>query len=209
MNNMKKITWLIMVCLVFGLSSLTNAQKIAHKSGSVASLGALSEIRVEYTYDNLTVGKLSEADYLKKKTDEYNKKEPGKGDQWAKDWVSDRDMKYQPRFQDGFNNFCKMLSVDFKVDPNAAPKFKMVVHTTFTEPGYNIYMTSKSASINAEVTIFDASNAELAKLTITNSPGSGIFEADYDTGTRIQEAYANAGRSLAAYILEEAFNKKK
>ena len=102
-----------------------------------------------------------------------------------------------------------MLNVDFKVDPNAEAKFRMVIHTTFTEPGYNIYMTSKSASINAEVTIFDASNAELAKLTITNSPGSGIFEADYDTGTRIQEAYANAGRSLAAYILEEAFNKKK
>jgi hypothetical protein len=32
---------------------------------------------------------------------------------------------------------------------------------------------------------------------------------DYDTGTRTQEAYANAGRSLAAYILEKAFDKKK
>jgi hypothetical protein len=69
-------------------------------------------------------------------------------------------------------------------------------------------MTSKSASINAEVTILDESKAEIAKLTITNSPGSGIFEMDYDTGVRIQEAYANAGRALAAYILEEAFGKK-
>jgi len=206
---MKKIPFLIIVCLVFGLTSISHAQKIALKSGSVASLGTLSEIRVEYTYDDLLVGKLKEADYLKKKTDEYNKKEPGKGDQWKLDWVSDRETKYQPRFQEGFNNFCKMLGVNFKVDPNAAGKYRMVVHTTFTEPGYNIYMSSKNASINAEVTIFGESNAEIAILTVTNSPGSGIFDMDYNTGTRIQEAYANAGRSVAAYILEEAFNKKK
>jgi hypothetical protein len=99
--------------------------------------------------------------------------------------------------------------VNFKVDPNAAGKYRMVIHTTFTEPGFNIYMTSKNASINADVTIYDEANAEIAKLTITNSQGSGIFDMDYNTGIRIQEAYANAGRSLAAYILEEAFNKKK
>jgi hypothetical protein len=205
---MKKITFLIIICLAFGFSNVSHAQKIALKSGSVASLGTLSDIRVEYTYDNMMVGKYKEEDYLKKKVDEYNKKEAGKGDQWKLDWVSDREMKFQPRFQDGFNNFCIMLGVNFKVDPNAAGKYRMVVHTTFTEPGYNIYMTSKNASINAEVSIFNESNAEIAKLTITNSPGSGLFELDYDTGIRIQEAYANAGRAMAAYILEEAFGKK-
>jgi hypothetical protein len=205
---MKKISFLIIICLAFGLTTVSHAQKIALKSGSVASLGTLSEIRVEYTYDNMMVGKYKEADYLKKKVEEYNKKEPGKGDQWQKDWVGDRETKFQPRFQDGFNNFCNLVSVNFKVDPNAGGKYRMVVHTTFTEPGYNIYMSSKNASINAEVTFFNESNAEMAKVTITNSPGGGIFDLDYDTGIRIQEAYANAGRSLAAFILEEAFGKK-
>ncbi|MCK9399217.1 MAG: hypothetical protein M0Q51_04360 [Bacteroidales bacterium] len=194
--------------MVLSLSTVSHAQKIALKSGSVASLGTLSEVRVEYTYDNMMVGKYKEADYLKKKVEEYNKKEPGKGDQWQQDWVNDRGAKFQPRFQDAFNNFCNILAVNFKIDPNAGGKYRMVVHTTFTEPGFNIYMTSKNASINAEVTFFDESNAEMAKVTITNSPGSGIFDLDYDTGTRIQEAYANAGRSLAAFILEEAFGKK-
>ena len=205
---MKKISFLIIVCLILGLSGVSHAQKIALKSGSVASLGTLSEIRVEYTYDNMMVGKYKEADYLKKKVEKYNKKEPGKGDQWQLDWVSDREMKFQPRFQDGFNNFCNILGVSFKADPNAGGKYRMVVHTTFTEPGYNIVYSSKSASINAEVTFFDESNAEMAKVAITNSPGSGLFEMDYDTGIRIQEAYANAGRELAAYILEKAFGKQ-
>jgi hypothetical protein len=205
---MKKIIFLIVAGLVLCILPASHAQKITLKSGSVATLGTLSEIRAEYTYDNMMVGKYKEEDYLKKKVEEYNKKEPGKGDQWQKDWVSDREMKFQPRFQDGFNNFCILLGVNFKTDPNAAGKYRMVVHTTFTEPGFNIYMTSKNASINAEVTFFDESNAEIAKVIITNSPGSGIFELDYDTGIRIQEAYANAGRSLAAYILEEAFGKE-
>jgi hypothetical protein len=57
------------------------------------------------------------------------------------------------------------------------------------------------------VAFYDASGAEIAKVIVTNSPGSGIFEMDYDTGTRIQDAYANAGRSLAAFVIEKAFNK--
>lgn len=205
---MKKLSFLIIAGLVISLSQASYAQKVALKSGSVASLGTLTEIRVEYTYNDMMVGKYKEADYLKKKTEEYNKKEAGKGDQWQADWVSDRETKFQPRFQDGFNNFCNIVGVNFKIDPNAAGKYRMVVHTTFTEPGFNIVYTSKNASINAEVTIFDESNAEIAKLTITNSPGSGLFDMDYDTGTRIQEAYANAGRALAAFILDKAFGKK-
>jgi hypothetical protein len=205
---MKKISFLIIAGFVLSLSTASYAQKIVLKSGSLASLNTLSEIRVEYTYDNMMVGKYKEADYLSKKTAEYNKKEPGKGDLWQKDWVNDREAKFQPRFQDAFNNFCNILGVNFKINPNAGGKFRMVVHTTFTEPGFNIYMTSKNASINAEVTFFDESNSEMAKVTITNSPGSGFFELDYDTGIRIQEAYANAGRSLAAFILDEAFGKK-
>lgn len=205
---MKKISLLIIAGLFLGLSPATHAQKTALKSGSLASLNTLSEIRVEYTYDNMMVGKYKETEYVNKKVEEYNKKEPGKGDQWKQDWVNDREVKFQPRFQDAFNNFCNILGVNFKIGPNAGGKYRMVVHTTFTEPGFNIYMTSKNASINAEVTFFDESNSEMAKVTITNSPGSGFFELDYDTGIRIQEAYANAGRSLAAFILEEAFGKK-
>ena len=204
---MKKLSFLIVAVLVLGFTPFLNAQKVKLVSGSLTSLSALSELRVEYTYDNMMVGKYKEADYLKQKSEHYNKKEPGKGDQWKEDWVDDRQEKFQPRFQDGFNNFCTIVGANFKIDQNSGEKYRMVVHTSFTEPGYNIYMSSKNASINAEVTFFDDSNAEIAKVTITNSPGGGIFELDYDTGIRIQEAYANAGRALAAFILEEAFGK--
>ena len=204
---MKKITLLLIAGMLTGIFQVTNAQKVTLKSGSLDFLSALTEIRVEYSYDDMMVGKMKEPDYIAKKVKEYNEKEPGKGDTWQLAWVNDRVARFQPRFEEAFNNFYKFASLNFKIDPNAGGDYKMVVHTTFTEPGFNIYMTSKNASINADVAFYDASGAEIAKVIITNSPGSGIFEMDYDTGTRIQDAYANAGRSLAAFVIEKAFNK--
>lgn len=204
---MKNIYFLITVALVLGFGQASQAQKTVLKSGSLDALKDISELRVEYTYDNMMVGKMKEADYIAKKTKEYNDKEPGRGDEWQKAWAGDRDTRYQPRFQDGFNNFSNLTGVNFHIDPNSASKMKIVVHTTFTEPGYNIYMSSKSASINAEVFFYDETGTQIALVTITNSPGSGIWDMDYDTGVRIQEAYANAGRALAVLILEEVFGK--
>lgn len=204
---MKKFATLIILALFSGIALSSYSQKTVLKSGSLESLKGVTELRVEYTYDNMMVGKYKEADYVAKKVKEYNDKEPGKGDAWQEAWIGDREMKYQPRFQDGFNNFCILTSTDLKLDPNSASKYRIVVHTTFTEPGFNIYMSSKNASINAEVTFFDEAGAQIALVTITNSPGSGIFELDYDTGIRIQEAYANAGRALAMLILDEVYGK--
>jgi hypothetical protein len=204
---MKKIQFLILAGLVFGLFNIVQAQKLAVKSGSLASLNGVSELRVEYTYDDMMVGKMKEADYIAKKVKEYNDKEAGTGDTWKEAWVNDRASRFQPRFEEAFNNLCALTGISFKIDPNSGSKYRMVVHTTFTEPGFNIYMTRKNASINCDVKFFNESGTEIAMVTITNSPGGGVWEMDFDTGVRIQDAYANAGRSLAAEVLDQAYGK--
>jgi hypothetical protein len=40
----------------------------------------------------------------------------------------------------------------------------------------------------------------LAKVSIENSPGREAFGNDFDTGLRIQEAYAKAGKELVYFI---------
>ena len=204
---MKKIFLLIVAGLVFGLFNTTSAQKLAVKSGSLSSLNGVSELKVEYTYDDMMVGKMKEVDYIAKKVKEYNDKEAGKGDTWKETWVNDRASRFQPRFEEAFNGICSLSGISLKINPYSTSKYRMVVHTTFTEPGFNIYMTRKDASINAEVKFYDEAGTEIAMVTITNSPGGGIWEMDYDTGVRIQDAYANAGRSLAAKVLDEAYGK--
>jgi len=78
----------------------------------------------------------------------------------------------------------------------------MTVHTTYTEPGFNIGLTKMSAYIDVEVLISETANEDkvLAKMTVTEVPGRTAHGNDYDTGLRIQEAYAMAGKLIAKFL---------
>jgi len=76
----------------------------------------------------------------------------------------------------------------------------MIVETTFTEPGYNIGVMSKVASINLKITFVDKAGKKLAIMTIEKVPGRDAMGFDYDTGVRIEEAYAKAGKSVGKFI---------
>ena len=189
-----------MVCVLFTLQ--VSGQKIKVESGSFAALKDISNVEVEYVYDNMKVGKLNEADYIQKKTSEYNDKEPGSGDRWLVAWESDRDARFHPRFEEEFNNQMKSRKVNLKVDKYEDSKYMLIVNTTFTEPGFNIGITRKNASVNLEVYLVETGDPDnaIGKISIMNSPGRDAMGYDFDTGYRIQEAYAKAGKELAYYL---------
>jgi hypothetical protein len=183
------------LALVF-FSVTTNAQKIKTTEGDLSVLKSESAINIEFIYDGMTVGKYdNENDYLKAKTEEYNKKEPGRGDRWAKSWVSDRAARFQPKFIELFEETSKMT-----VKKDA--KYTLIFKTTSTEPGYNIVVSRKNAEIDAEVTIVETANRskKIATIKVTNAPGRQFSGYDYDTGERISEAYAVSGKKLGKYI---------
>ena len=176
------------------------AQKIKPTEGDPSVLKNETNINIEFTYENLTVGKLTEKEYVKKKTDEYNAKTPGRGDIWAKDWVSDRANRYEPKFIDLY-----MITSKKMVSKEA--KYTMIFKTQSIEPGYNIaggmmLGGRKSASIDAEVWIVETANRsnKIAVITVENAPGGTWTSNDYDSGTRISESYAISGKKLSKYI---------
>ena len=179
--------------VIFSLNA--SAQRIKTVEGDLSVLKNESTINVEFEYDGMSVGKYDkEADYIKAKTDEYNKKEPGRGDNWAKSWVSDRASRYEPRFISEFQDATNMT---VKKDS----KYTLIFKTTSTEPGYNIVISRKNAEIDAEVTIIEtATKKKIASLTVKNAPGRIYGGYDYDTGVRITEAYAVSGKRLGKYI---------
>lgn len=81
-------------------------------------------------------------------------------------------------------------------------KYTLIFKTTRTEPGYNVVVSRKDASIDGEVSIVETANPSnvIATLTISNAPGRVFGGVDYDTGLRLQEAYAMAGKKLGKYI---------
>lgn len=172
------------------------SQKIKKTKGDLAPLKNQSGINIEFSYEGLSVGKFkSEADYVAKKTDEYNKKEAGKGDKWAESWQSDKSRAYEPQFLEQFLEKSKL-----KNEKNAP--YTLIFRTTFIEPGFNVGAWRKNAYIDATVTIVETANRSnvIAELTVDNAPGRDAMGVDFDTSWRISEAYAKAGKSLSKYI---------
>lgn len=192
MKNYLKL--LLLTLSILGITSIAHAQKIKFIEGDKNALAGITAVKTQYTYEPMSVGKLDkEADYINKKQTEYNTKEAGKGDKWKKDWIADRTERYQPQFEELFQKHCKV-----KVDSKAA--YTMIVKTFHTEPGFNIAIARKNAEVSGEIWVLDASGKVVAKMSFERAPGRSFGGYDYDTGFRIQEAYAALGKSIAKYF---------
>ena len=173
------------------------AQRASLTEGNLGALKGVKKLNVKYEYENMTVGKMSEKEYVNDKKEKLNGKDPGSGDRWAKAWVDDRARRFQPRFEEEFNNVCDVITVG----NYPAEKYTMVFKTVFTEPGFNIGITRKNAYVDGEVWIIEtATQKVIAKLEIPDCPGRTAFGTDFDNGLRLQEAYAMAGKGLAKFF---------
>lgn len=178
------------------VSVQANAQKVKTVSGDENILKSETSVNIEFTYDNISVGKYkTEQEYITDKTAEYNKKEPGKGDSWAISWKNDRQSRYEPKFIELFK-----INTGMSVITDA--KYTLIFKTLSIEPGYNVGVMRKNAQIDAEVWIVETANKsnKLATFTISDVPGGTAFGYDFDSGLRISEAYANAGKKLGKFL---------
>ena len=164
-------------------SNVSFSQKIRVKEGDKNVLKNESTINIEFTFNDLSVGKYKkEEDYINVKKEEQNKKEPGKGDNWAKKWKEDQEYRFPSDFVNLFTKAAKMTT-----DKNA--KYTLIFHTTSIEPGFNIGITRKNAYIDGEVLIVETANRDkvITKLTVEDARGKVFMGNDYDTGERISE----------------------
>jgi hypothetical protein len=175
------------------------AQRVKKLDGDVAELTSVKKMNVVFTYNDVTVGKYTEADYIAKKVEEYNKKEPGRGEKWRDSWENDKPARFQPQFIELFEKNC-----DFAIGKYPTEKYTMTINTSRIEPGFNIYITRKNAEIDIEVKITETATKRLvAEYKMTGAPGRTFGGNDFDTGTRIEESYAKAGKEMGRYIQKE------
>lgn len=194
---MKKSFFIAVTLFLFGLS--VQAQKVKKLEGDVAELAGVKKMNVVFTYNNVTVGRYSEADYVVKKTDEYNKKEAGRGEKWRESWENDKPARFQPQFIELFEKNC-----DFALGKYPTEKYTMAINTSRIEPGFNIYITRKNAEIDIDVEIIETASKRLvAAYKMTGAPGRTFGGNDFDTGTRIEESYAKAGKEMGKFIQKE------
>lgn len=203
----------IFVLLCFSVGSYS--QKIKLDKGVLDFLKSEKTLAIDFTYNNMRVGRMSEDEYVQKKTNEYNQKESGKGDRWAETWINNRSKLFEPNFIEQFNtHMIKKNGISIGNDA----EYLMLINTDFTEPGYNVTVSSRRSSINITCKfIHKETEQEIAQISVTGISASESRSAfsemtissdkmdvgsSYDAGYRIQVSYEKAGRELAKFLIK-------
>jgi len=198
---MKNLKTLLAIVVIVAITSSAFGQKLKVKEGNLDFLSGVSSLKLEYTYDNMKVGKYDEATYVEKKKEDYNKKEAGKGDTWVENWVNDREKRFEPKFEQLFSKYLEKADVD--ASPNEDAEYTLIIHTYFTEPGYYIGISSAPAMINSEAIFVKSGNHDKVLCLIDMKKAPGNSGAGFDTGERIKEAYAKTGKTLAKFLIKK------
>lgn len=193
----------ITLTILVALTCSVSAQKVKLTKGNFNFLKGVKEINLAYDYSDMIVGKnaLPEPEYVKEKVTKYNKDEAGKGDEWKKKWLGARTDRFEPEFESLFNRGLEKYGITGSKGNGS--DITLTVHTTFTEPGYNVMGVKKPASCNFEYTFTNSKGDILAKLTHSGVPGSQPMGYDFDAGTRIKESYGKGAKMLAKTMTKD------
>jgi hypothetical protein len=199
-HTMKKLIPLLVVLA----STTTFAQRIKIIDGDLKALNGQSSVKTEFTYDNMIIGKNeTEAEYIAEKKGKLDAKEAGRGNKWEQAWKDDRKNRFEPQFRELFAKHSGMSA-----SADNAP-YTLIFKTTRTEPGFNVGVMRMPAYIDGEVWIVETSNPSkvIAKLSILKAPGRDAMGFDYETGVRLEEAYAKAGKEIGQFITKNKAKK--
>lgn len=203
--------YLLGALLVIPMMSAPFGLKTTLKKGDFTAIKDESAVRLEFTYDRMSVGKLSEEDYINKKRKEHNEKEAGKGDEWAGKWVAARANVYEPQFEELLNEQLAKHESNLRAGRDqAVARYFLRVHTTDTEPGWNIGISRAPGYVTASITLHEsgAPDTALGEVLIDRAPARDAMGYDFDASGRIGEGYAKLGKELGAWLVKTEFGRK-
>jgi hypothetical protein len=183
--------------IILFLSVRSYGQEVSLAEGSFKVLASEKTAQLVFTYDSLQVGKYKvESDYVNKKVTEMNKKYPGKGDEWDKEWIAQRKEKFEPAFTQAF----KAAS---GITVSSPAKYTLIFHTTYIEQGFSTagIMVHKNPEVRGDLILVETADPTkiVARARITKAMGKA--GPHFETGDHVDAAYDAAGRSLGEFIL--------
>lgn len=195
---MRYVSTLLFIVAMIAFAFPASARKAKLLEGATEPLKGVKKMNVRFEYDSLTVGsdEIPAADYVKERTEKLNEKEGGKGSTWARAWVSDRKMRFEPAFKKAFKDQCEIMLADAPGE-----QYTLIFKSMNVEPGYNVGVSRKSARLSGQAWIVETANPShvICKIEVEDCPGSmGGF--DFDNGERIKVSYMVAGDMIGKFI---------
>ena len=186
---------LIILFMLFGTMG-TFAQEVDLTRGDLSVLKSETSVNFEFTFEKMSVGDFSkEADYIKKRIEELNTKEPGTGDKWAIEWEEQKKNYFGDKFILGFT---KQNKLTYSKDA----KYTLIFNTKALEPGYQVGVSKRNAGVDGTVTLFESAKRDkkIAVLFVERAPETKWRGAAFDAKSRIGDAYFMDGQKVGKFI---------
>lgn len=193
---MKKIKLCLVLAAILSANLKVFAQEVDLTKGNLSVLKGETSINFEFTYEKMAIGDFSkEADYIKKRTEELNAKEPGTGDKWAVEWEEQKKSYFGDKFILGFTKQNKMT-----VSKEA--KYTLIFNTKALEPGYQLGGPKRNAGVDGTITLVETAKRDkkLAVLFVERAPETKWRGAAFDAKSRIGDAYFMDGQKVGKFI---------
>lgn len=201
------------ICCLIALIALTGtaakAQKLVAESGNLKFLAGQSEIKFEYDFKDMDVGKEgTEAEYTAKKVADINKKKPGEGEKWLEKWNNDKMATYQPMFESTFNRVLQKFGMKGSMSSSDS-KYTCIVKTMSLYPGYNVGVSKMPAYVSFSFVFYETGKPDnvVAKFTMKKVPGDG-GDYGFDVSSRVKMAYYKSAAILAKAMIKQVPLKK-
>ena len=182
------------VMLFYSLTSF--AQEVDLTKGDLSILKSEKIINIEVTYEKMSVGDFNkEADYIKKKIEEQNAKDPPNGDNWAAEWEAQKQHFFGDKFILGFTK-----QNDITVSKDA--KYTLIFNVKALEPGYQVGVSKRNAGVDGTVTLVETAKRDkkLAVLYVERAPETKWRGAAFDAKSRIGDAFYMDGQKVGKFI---------
>lgn len=199
---------------LIGISGIANAQyssgsagaapMTALNSGEISSLDKVKTVNIVYDYSDLGVGAFrKEEDYIKKHSEDLEKKEKGSSEKFKTDWPAARKKHYEPKFEELFNKVGPKEIGMTGTNYSTSSDYTLLVHTVFIEPGANAGIYKKPSYIDLECVFKDKDGKELCVFYLKNAVGAQAAGFDFAVESRLVESYAKAAKMLVLGIKKE------
>lgn len=193
---MKTIKMYLAFAAMLFCSFTSFAQEVDLTKGDLSILKGETSINFEFTYEKMSVGDFNkEADYIKKRIEELNTKEPGSGDKWVIEWEDQKKNYFGNKFMLGFT---KQNKLTFSKDA----KYTLIFNTKALEPGYQVGVSKRNAGVDGNVTLVETGKKDkkIAVLFVERAPETKWRGAAFDAKSRIGDAYFMNGQKVGKFI---------
>lgn len=193
------IKFLVLGALVSLIASCGSVVKYRSGDDSLGYLKGQKAVKVKIDFSKSSMGNFSsESEFVADKVREKNRKKAGSGNDWKREWDSDKE-NFGSYFQQQLNSTLSKRNIDTQFSTSAKrSKLTVVVHITHLETGFNVGIMSKPSHLSARIELYNSKNLKKALTTYEVRVARG--NAAYSQTQRLEAAFNNLAYGFGKFL---------